>query len=157
MYDDFGNHIGIPPDKRTYERKQGCWNCVSADSGAMYRQRVQDCYQRDLKVFLEQGVRIGVASARANVTRAMLLDKAGIFILCLKGKAPGDFIGCKHLCLDGWSGRTGVTGGFAPGQAWDEPVAALYDAHGTKITTDGQLVEEAASVPTNDQKKAPST
>lgn len=141
VYDDFGNHIGIPPEKRTYERRQGCWNCTAFECGELYRRRVQDCHRRDVKAYLARGFGLHAAGRKAEATSRMLLDKAGIFGLCLKGKVPGDFVGCKHLCVDGWSGRVGVMGSLTPGQALDEPVAALYDEHGAKITTDGELVD----------------
>ena len=141
VYDDFGNHIGIPPSKRTYERRQGCWNCRSYSCDDLYRKRVQECYQRDMATNLERGLPMRAAHAKAGATRQLLLDKAGIFGLCLKGQVPGDFVGCKHLCERGWSGKVGVVGSLTPGQAYDEPVAALYDAHGQKVTADGDLVE----------------
>lgn len=152
VYDDFGNHIGMPPANRTYERKQGCWNCRSGESGDLYARRVQECYRRDVQVYLDRGLGLDAASAKANVTRQMLLDKAGIFVLCLVGKAPGDFVGCKHLCNDGWSGKVGVVGSFTPGEAWDEPVAALYGEHGEKITADGDLVIETANDKKDDKR-----
>jgi hypothetical protein len=153
VYDDFGNHVGIPPGNRTYERRQGCWNCVSFECGELFRRRVQDCHRRDVKAFLARGFGLHAAGAKANVTRQMLLDKAGIFGMCLKGKVPGDFVGCKHLCVDGWSGKVGVIGSLTPGQAFDEPVAALYDEHGQKITTDGDLVEPAPDAAAVERQK----
>lgn len=154
MYDDFGNHIGIPPTQRTYERRMGCWNCTSANASDLYRNRVQDCYKRDMATYLERGLPMRQAHAKSHATRQLLLDKAGIFILCLKGKAPGDFVGCKHLCEDGWSGVTGVIGGLTPGQAYDEPVAALYDEHGQKMNADGVMVVDAGSEPNPEAERA---
>ncbi len=143
VYDDFGNHIGIPPNKRTYERQQGCWNCIAFECSELYRRRVEDCHRRDVKAYLARGFGLHAAGAKASATKQMLLDKAGIFGMCLKGKVPGDFVGCKHLCVDGWSGKVGVMGSLTPGQPLNEPVAALYDDHGHKITDDGDLVDPA--------------
>jgi hypothetical protein len=147
VYDDWGNHIDIAPKERTFERKQGCWNCVSFDTSLMFQQRTRDCYTRDVAAFLERGLPMPAAHAKARATRDLLRGKAGIFGFCLKGQAPGEFVACKHLCASGWSGRIGVTGSFEPGKAWDEPVAALYADKGVKISDDGEVIRDEASEP----------
>lgn len=133
IYDDFGNHVAMPPTTRTYERKVGCWNCVGADATAIYRDRVRQAYQRDAAVFQHRdGLRPEDARAKANATRQLLLAKAGIFVACTKNQVPDfGFVACKHLC-DAWSGVTGVLGGLAPGETLDEPVQALYEDQGEK-------------------------
>lgn len=137
VYDDYGNHVGMPVASRTFERKQGCWNCKSYDTDEVYSKRVQDCFDRDRRVLIEQ-FGLDEGGKRAAGTRRMLLQKRGIFGVCLKGKVEGDFVGCKHLCVDGWDGRQGVIGSLTPGEAFDEPVAALYDDKGETIEGDSK-------------------
>lgn len=150
LYDDWGNLLQAAPQERTFERKQGCWNCKSFEIGDAFAKRVEDCFQRDLKVFLDAGIGLEQAGLKADVTRKTLLGyvppptprplrwrdpgpvRRGIFGLCLKGKAEGDFVACKHLCLDGWDAKQGVKGSFAPGEKYDEPVEALFDDRGEK-------------------------
>lgn len=133
IYDDFGNHIEIPPETRTYERKTGCWNCVHSDAGAIYQHRVQEAYIRDRAVFeTARGMSRPAAHEKADVTRQMLLAKAGIFVVCTKGQvADMGFVACKHLC-EQWSGKVGVMGALSPGEKLDEVVQALYVDHGEK-------------------------
>lgn len=145
VYDDFGNHVAIPPSKRTFERRQGCWNCLSFECSDIYRKRVEDCKRRDISAFLARGMSLNGAGIKAAATAGLLLDKAGIFGLCLKGKVAGDFVSCKHLCTSGWSGQVGVTGSFEAGKAYDEPVGFLYEGVGVKITDDGEVKSDEAS------------
>lgn len=150
LYDDWGNHLQMAPPERTFERKQGCWNCKSFDVDEAFKKRVEDCFQRDFKAFLDAGIGLEQAGLKADVTRKTLLGyvppprprppgwrdrgpvRLGIFGLCLKGKTEGDFVACKHLCLDGWDGRQGVKGSMAPGEKYDEPVEALFADQGEK-------------------------
>jgi hypothetical protein len=154
LFDDWGNLLQQAPAERTFERKQGCWNCKNFDAGDLFAKRVEECFRRDVKAFLNAGIGLDQSGLKADVTRKTLLGfvpppqpipgekprpwidpgpiRRGLFGICLKGKVESDFVACKHLCLDGWDGRLGVTGSFSPGEKYDEPVAALFDEHGEK-------------------------
>lgn len=146
VYDDFGNLLSgggrsamttVLPADRIIVRKQGCWNCTSFDAAEIYTKRVADAKKRDVKVFLERGHGLQRAGDSAAITERMLLEKRGVFGVCLKGKVAGDFVACKHLC-GAWSGRTGVTGSFTPGEGYDPLVEEMYEkigdsAQGTPI------------------------
>lgn len=151
-FDDWGNLVQLAPEERTFERKQGCWNCKNYDIGDLFEKRVEDCFRRDVKVNLDAGLGLDRAGLKADVTRKTLLGyvppppppepgqrarpvirapiRRGIFGLCLKGKTEGDFVACKHLCLDGWDAKQGVKGEFSPGEKYDEPVEALFADRG---------------------------
>lgn len=53
-----------------------------------------------------------VQQARQQDTRFQAFDllmRQGGVGICLIGKPPGDFVDCRHLCDDGWSGVTGAS------------------------------------------------
>lgn len=137
VYDDFGNLLSggggkggvVLPKDRVMVRKQGCWNCIAFDATEIYLKRVADSFRRDVRVFMERGHDSHRARASANITKQMLLEKRGVFGVCLLGKIEGDFVACKHLC-DGWSGKQGVIGGFTAGEAFDPLVEEMYDRIG---------------------------
>lgn len=152
VYDDWGNLVGggrgmsmveaeealkqgarvgarIVPTERLVERKQGCWNCTKFDATEIYVKRVHDAFRRDIKVFLERGLSLHRAGQSAAITRDMLLSKRGHFGICLVGAVAGDFVACKHLC-EKWSGMSGVTGSFTPGEAYDPLIEEVQEVVG---------------------------
>lgn len=167
VYDDWGNLVGggpglsmadaeqalkqgqrvgamIVPTERIVERKQGCWNCTKFDATEVYILRVRDAFRRDVKVFLGRGHSLQRAGEAAAITRDLLLSKRGHFGLCLAGATDGDFVACKHLCGK-WSGRTGVTGSFAPGEAYDPLVEEVVEVVGDGVPVATTIGEKEPS------------
>lgn len=136
VYDDFGNPVQMPLTSRTYERRQGCWNCIHGDAGDDYLKRVDDLEARNVARLSGRGLSYKVALRGAALERMVMRKKRGFAVLCTADSditgVEGDFVLCKHICTH-WSGKQGV---HTPGSGVDKLVEELYDDMGE--TPDGE-------------------
>lgn len=137
------DHVyNLTPADRIVERTQGCWNCTGFAScmtsdtlGAkMVKDKWEADRQRDLTVALEIAISNPINGMpneehqQVRNIRRMVdnMDHAiaqGAFGICLRSKAPGDYVNARYLCNDGWIGRDGASvarGTALPDKSSDE-------------------------------------
>lgn len=126
---------------RTFERTQGCWNCIHFENGEKSKQFWELCKKRDLA----SAAAMAAADPRGEKTpsvintRKMVRDagaaiQAGLFGICTTlNPAPEvkDFVQASFLC-DRWTGRQGASVARA-GSGLDSLPAELKE----KIDGDG--------------------
>lgn len=101
---------GLPG--RTFERVQGCWNCVHFDTGERSRnywfQKAKPRDEGHAKAYEFEGKLEAAKMVRktiAEAEKAVLSGKAG---MCAKGQAKSEYVMDAYLC-NNWSGRTGAS------------------------------------------------
>jgi hypothetical protein len=125
--DDMGNVVsGLPG--RTFERKQGCWNCLHADHGVRYHKLAADRKKIEEQAYKRAGMPPAKAKAKATAVYNMLISKAGHLVMCQVGGVDTHFVANKHLCGK-WTGQVGVVGSFE-GEKFDPLPEELYDRLG---------------------------
>lgn len=106
----------LPPRRdamadRTFERTQGCWNCVHFDRSLAVK-LWDECHRPEVQT-TQLLTRLGDQEhGKPTGTMVDAVDKAirtGRLGMCLKGKAPADFVEQEYLCPDGWNGRQGAS------------------------------------------------
>lgn len=101
---------GLPG--RTFERTQGCWNCIHYDVGERSRnywfQKAKPRDEGHAKAYEFEGKMDAARAVRQTIEdaeRAILTGKAG---MCSAGKAKSEYVMSAYLC-NHWSGRTGAS------------------------------------------------
>lgn len=110
-----GRDAGMLPG-RTFQRTQGCWNCVHFRTGReVHKFFVTVCKPRDEKV-AESYIALGTPEGRkAAGEMRELLKAANAAIksnglgMCAIGKPQSDFVAHNYLCEDGWTGAAGAS------------------------------------------------
>lgn len=133
LFDDFGNPVKGGSPSRTFERKNGCFNCTAFETGETYTKRAIDLRQSEVRAGIAMGLSLTKATARAIAVFRALVARRGAFGICMKGKVQTDLVAAKHMC-DAWSGRTELADDVK--RNIDDPVEALYDGLGEKPTDD---------------------
>jgi hypothetical protein len=128
-----GRDAGMLPG-RTFERTQGCWNCIHFKSGEdAHRFFVKVCKPRDeaaMQSYIATGQPQAAEEMRQLLRLANKAIKTGGLGMCSKGKGapdkngkPSDFVAHNYLCDDGWTGAQGASiarAGAAPDKTADE-------------------------------------
>jgi hypothetical protein len=121
------NHMTLKG--RTFERTQGCWNCLRWENQELARKRWQDCERAELAA--AEAIRLvdprGEAAPkylqiRKTVAQGRQMVFSGRFGVCLAGGVETDFVEAAHLC-EKWSAKTGASiarAGAAPDPLPDE-------------------------------------
>lgn len=98
---------------RTFEKTQGCWNCIHFENGAKAKAYWKDvCRPRDVanaKVAEVQGNPALAREVRATIKAADAAVAQGALGMCMAGKANSDFVVHNFLCDDGWTGKQGAS------------------------------------------------
>jgi len=125
----------VPLPGRTFERSQGCWNCIHFDNDTKARAFWAACRKRDLATaaLVAAADPRGMASPRAaNIVRTVEAADVGIaagsFGMCLDPKrdaqegegSAGDFVQASYLC-NHWTGAQGASVARAGDRADDLP------------------------------------
>lgn len=125
---------------RTFERTQGCWNCIHFENGEKSKKFWELCKKRDLASAAMMAATDprgeqtpAVINTRKMVREAGAAVALGLFGMCTvpNPAIKSDFVQASHLC-DRWTGRQGASVARA-GSAPDSLPAELKE----KIDGDG--------------------
>lgn len=107
-----GRPAGMLPG-RTFERTQGCWNCIHFVTGReaqkywLYTCRPKD--EATAKSYEAAGVPQAAMEMRELMKAASAAIKGNGMGMCRANKAPSDFVVHNYLCEDGWTGAAGAS------------------------------------------------
>lgn len=116
-----------PIPGRTFERTQGCWNCIHFDAGDKAKKYFSACKDRDMLIAARFAAEhpLGVRAPKV-LQIAKTIDEAeaaiatGTFGICTGGGVTSDFVHNAHLC-NKWTGAVGASVARAGGKADDLP------------------------------------
>jgi hypothetical protein len=107
-----GRDAGMLPG-RTFEKTQGCWNCIHFVTGREARKFwLYACRPKDeatAKSYEAAGVPQAAFEMRQLMKLAGEAIKTGGLGMCKIGKPPSDFVAHNYLCEDGWTGKQGAS------------------------------------------------
>lgn len=101
---------GLPG--RTFERTQGCWNCIHFDNGerskTYWRNVARPRDDQRAKAHEIAGNHKVAAEMTSTIDTAEKAIMLGVVGICGAGKVNSEYVANNYLC-DGWTGKQGAS------------------------------------------------